>query len=116
MALTTTKQNDILIIGVDIPRTSIYLANDFKDIIFGAIENGEKYIIVDFSKCEFVDSTFLGVLVVSYKKLIPIGGNIHLVVSNPNILANLDMTRMTKIFKVFPTIEDANNAFLKIKI
>jgi len=113
MALTTTKQNDIFIVDVNFPRTSIYLANDFKEVIFGAIENGEKFIIVDFSKCEFVDSTFLGVLVVSYKKLIPVGGNIHLVVSNQNILANLDMTRMTKIFKVFPSIEEARNGFSK---
>jgi anti-anti-sigma factor len=113
MALTTTKQNDIFIVDVNVPRTSIYLANDFKEVIFGAIENGEKFIIVDFSKCEFVDSTFLGVLVVSYKKLIPVGGNIHLVVSNQNILANLDMTRMTKIFKVFPSIEEARNGFSK---
>jgi len=113
MALTTIKQNDIFIVDVNVPRTSIYLANDFKEVIFGAIENGEKFIIVDFSKCEFVDSTFLGVLVVSYKKLIPVGGNIHLVVSNQNILANLDMTRMTKIFKVFPSIEEARNGFSK---
>jgi anti-anti-sigma factor len=113
MALTTIKQNDIFIVDVNFPRTSIYLANDFKEVIFGAIENGEKFIIVDFSKCEFVDSTFLGVLVVSYKKLIPVGGNIHLVVSNQNILANLDMTRMTKIFKVFPSIEEARNGFSK---
>jgi anti-anti-sigma factor len=114
MALTTTKQNDIFIVDVNIPRTSIYLANDFKELIFNAIENGEKHIIVDFSKCEFIDSTFLGVLVVSYKKLIPIGGNIHLVINNQNIMANLDMTRMTKIFKVYSTFEEASNSFSQV--
>jgi anti-anti-sigma factor len=108
------KNDKTLIIEVNIPRTSIYLANDFKDLLLNAIDEGEKYIVVDFSKCEFVDSTFLGVLVVSYKKLIPVGGNIHLVVTNPNVIAGLEMTRMNKIFKIFPTVEEAINNFASV--
>ncbi|MCR4416829.1 MAG: STAS domain-containing protein [Ignavibacteria bacterium] len=115
MTLRTNRLNDIFVVDVNIPRTSIYLANDFKELIFNAIENGEKYIIVDFSKCEFVDSTFLGVLVISYKRLIPIGGNIHLVVNNQNIIASLDMTRMSKIFKIFSTVDEAVNNFTQVK-
>lgn len=114
MTLFTTKQNDVFIVEVNIPRTSIYLANEFKELIFRAIDSGEKYFVVDFSKCEFIDSTFLGVLVVSYKRLIPVGGNIHLVIKNQNIIANLEMTRMTKIFQVFPTQEEASKNFSQI--
>ncbi|MGB9665627.1 MAG: STAS domain-containing protein [Ignavibacteria bacterium] len=116
MNLLTTKQNDIFLIEVNIPRTSIYLANEFKELIFDAIDSGEKYFIVDFSKCEFIDSTFLGVLVVSYKRLIPVGGNIHLVIKNQNIVANLEMTRMNKIFQIFPTVEEASKNLLHTNI
>lgn len=112
MAFNTIRHNDILILEINIPRTSIYLANDFKEIIFNSIDKGEKNIIVDFTNCEFVDSTFLGVLVIAYKKLIPLAGNIHLVVSNPNILLSLDTTRMSKIFKIFSTIEEASKDLL----
>ncbi len=105
--IQTIKQGSVLIVDVNIPRTSIYLANEFKEMIFKAIDDGEKYLVVDFSKCDFVDSTFLGVLVVSYKKLIPVGGNIHLVINNPNVIASLEMTRMNKIFKIFPNIQEA---------
>lgn len=110
--IQTIKQGSILIVDVNIPRTSIYMANDFKDMIFKAIEEGEKFLVVDFSKCDFVDSTFLGVLVVSYKKLLPLGGNIHLVINNPNIIASLEMTRMNKIFKVFSNIQEATQNFI----
>lgn len=116
MALLTRKQNDIFVVEVNIPRTSIYLANEFKELIFSAIDTGEKHFIVDFSKCEFIDSTFLGVLVVSYKRLIPFGGNIHLVIKNQNIIANLEMTRMNKIFQIFPTIEEASKNFSHTRI
>jgi anti-anti-sigma factor len=115
MTLFTKKEKDIFIVDVNIPRTSIYLANEFKEIIFNAIDSGEKYFVVDFSKCEFIDSTFLGVLVVSYKRLIPVGGNIHLVVKDQNIIDGLEMTRMTKIFQIFPTVEDASMHFSRIK-
>lgn len=110
--IQSIKQDKVLIIDVNIPRTSIYLANDFKEIIFKAIDEGEKYFIIDFSKCEFVDSTFLGVLVVSYKKLIPLGGNIHLVINHPSIITSLELTRVNKIFKIFPTVDEAVQSFI----
>lgn len=56
--IQTVKQGNILIVDVNIPRTSIYMANDFKEMIFRAIDEGEKFLVVDFSKCDFVDSTF----------------------------------------------------------
>ncbi|MEM3373555.1 MAG: STAS domain-containing protein [Candidatus Anstonellales archaeon] len=110
--IQSIKQGNILIVDVNVPRTSIYLANDFKEMIFKAIEDGEKYLVVDFSKCDFVDSTFLGVLVVSYKKLIPLGGNIHLVINNPNVIASLEMTRMNKIFKIFTNVQEATESII----
>ncbi len=114
--IQSIKQDNVLVIEVNIVRTSIYLANDFKEIIFGAIDSGEKFLVVDFSPCEFVDSTFLGVLVVSYKKLLPLGGNIHLVVNNPNIITSLEMTRMDKIFKIFSNKQEAIQNFVSTKI
>lgn len=111
MGLLNNKRNDIYILKVDLPRTSIYLANDFKDMLFKAIDEGEKKLIVDFSACDFVDSTFLGVLVISHKKLIEIGGNIKIVVNNPNIIASIEMTRMNKIFEVYKSLDEAIQSY-----
>lgn len=61
----------------------------------------KKKLIVDFSNCDFENSTFLDVLVVCHKKLIKVGENIKLVVNNPNIIASIKMTRMNKIFNVY---------------
>lgn len=107
MPLEIVKQDHITIIDVNVPRTSIYLVNDFKELLFKEIDEGIKNIIVDFSRCDFVDSTFLGVLVVSHKKLFPMNGKIILVINNQNILTSLELTRMNKIFHIYPTIEEA---------
>lgn len=107
MPIEIIRQDKISIIDVNVPRTSIYLVNDFKELIFKEIEEGIKNIIVDFTRCDFLDSTFLGVLVVSHKKLFPVNGKIILVINNQNILISLELTRMNKIFDIYPTIEEA---------
>lgn len=107
MPIEIIRQDKISIIDVNVPRTSIYLVNDFKELLFKEIEEGIKNIIVDFTRCDFLDSTFLGVLVVSHKKLFPLNGKIILVINNQNILISLELTRMNKIFDIYPTIEEA---------
>lgn len=112
MSILGKKLDNNYLIEVGFPRTSIYLANDFKNVVFDAIDNGELNIIVDFSQCDFIDSTFLGVLVVAHKRLLPLGGKIKLVIKNPSVHASLTMTRIDKIFNVFPSLNEALNHFV----
>ncbi len=112
MSINEKKLDNDYLIEVNYPRTSIYLANDFKNIVFSAIDNGERSIIVDFSQCDFIDSTFLGVLVVAHKRLLPVGGKIKLVITNPTVLASLEMTRINKIFTVFSSVTNAVENFI----
>jgi len=53
---------------VNITRATLKEADIFRNRIKKDIENGEKNIIVDFSLCDFCDSSFMGVLVVCTKK------------------------------------------------
>ncbi|MBU2585572.1 MAG: STAS domain-containing protein [Bacteroidetes bacterium] len=108
---TENKAQDIYIIGVKLTRTSIYMANEFKDFLNKAIEKREKKILVDFLECDYIDSTFLGVLVVTLKKLVAVGGSIRLVISNPNVKSSLELTRMNKIFKVYDDLQTAISSF-----
>ncbi|MCX8011334.1 MAG: STAS domain-containing protein [Ignavibacteria bacterium] len=103
------KVGDLLIVEVNLPRTSIYATNEFKSVLENAIERGERKIIVDFTKCDFIDSTFLGLMVVLLKRLSPIKGELCLVAPNPNVKSSLELTRMNKIFKVFDDLNVAVN-------
>ncbi len=111
MNFTEQKAHDIYIIGVKLTRTSIYMANEFKDFLNQAIEKREKKILVDFSECDFIDSTFLGVLVITLKKIVEVGGSIRLVVCNPNVKSSLEMTRMNRVFKVYDNLQSAITSF-----
>lgn len=111
MNFIENKVGEVFVLEVNLPRTSIYVANEFKDSLNKIIDVGEKKIVVDFSKCDFVDSTFLGVLVVGLKRLTPIGGGLRLVISHPNVKSSLELTRMDKIFRIYSDLESAINSY-----
>ena len=63
------KYDDVLVEVVNLTRATLKEAEEFKLTLTQDIEEGVRKIVVDLSQCEFIDSTFLGALVVSLKKI-----------------------------------------------
>ena len=82
-------------------------AGELKKILKEDIKKGFKKIIVDLSMCEFMDSTFIGVLVLTLKEIGEVGGELRLV--RPPSLAHtvLAGTRTLELFNVLDTVEQA---------
>ena len=99
--------DDLVIITVNISRATIKEAKDFKKIIDEEIRMKKLKIIIDLSPCNFIDSTFIGVLVVTLKRLSGIGGELRLV--RPNSVAHsiLEATGTLNIFNLHFTKEEA---------
>ncbi|MDP4144522.1 MAG: STAS domain-containing protein [Bacillota bacterium] len=80
---------------------SVDEAAEFREKIHILIKNGEKHFTVDFSKCSFIDSTGLGVLVGIYKKCVEINGHIQLTsINNPQVMKIFQLTRLDKVFNL----------------
>ena len=82
---------------------SKFLVND--------IQRDFKKIVVDLSSCEFIDSTFLGSLVVSLKKLTGLGGDLRLVGFQPAVHSMFELTRMYRVFESFKSADEAVQSF-----
>jgi anti-sigma B factor antagonist len=69
-------------------------------------------VIVDLSEVSFLDSTGLSVLVAGWKRFS--GGDesaeLRLVVVRPVIQRVLEVTGLSKVFPIFPTLEEALQA------
>jgi anti-anti-sigma factor len=102
---------DVLVQIVDLTRATLKEADEFKYTLSQKIEEGYRKIIVDLSYCEFIDSTFLGALVVSLKKVTALGGDLKLVGFHPAVNSMLELTRMHRVFESYPTKEDAVKSF-----
>jgi anti-anti-sigma factor len=102
---------DVLVQGIDLTRATLQEAGEIKNTLHKSIEQGYRKIIVDLSLCEFIDSSFLGALVVSLKKVAALGGNLKLVGFQPAVRSMLERTKMTRVFESFPTKEAAIRSF-----
>ena len=74
-------ENDIVIETINLVRSTYKEAGELKGILDDDIEKGYQKIIIDLSECDFIDSTFLGVLVFGLKKIATIGGEIKMLYS-----------------------------------
>ena len=101
---------DVLIETVNLQRVSCKEANIMKSRIFEDNLLNNKKIIIDISKCDFIDSTFLGALVVSLKRIRETGGVIKLVTASFTG-GIINLAGYQRIFENYLSVEDALNSF-----
>jgi anti-anti-sigma factor len=88
-----------IVFNVNLIRATLNEAVEFKDYLAEAIKDFDKDIIVNLSACEHLDSTFLGVLVSSYKRLKTQSRT--LVIIEPIDQSSIFLT-LNSIGKIFP--------------
>ncbi|MGA7723040.1 MAG: STAS domain-containing protein [Ignavibacteriaceae bacterium] len=111
MDFTKEKHDDVIIEVVNLTRATLKEAEEFKQTLVQDIEAGARKIIVDLNECEFIDSTFLGALVVSLKKITNLGGDLRLVGFQPAVHSMFELTRMYRVFEAFKSTEEALKSF-----
>lgn len=94
-------------------RASADEAQEFRAIVEQDLELGYSNFIVDLSTCEFLDSTFVGAMVVMFKKLKEIDGNILLVnAGNFSEMIFLIAETLT-LFQIFNSMEEAVSSLVE---
>jgi anti-sigma B factor antagonist len=111
MSFFSEKINDVVIETIDINRATFKEAEDFKKQLNQDIDRGYLKIIVDLSKCGFIDSTFLSTIVTALKKVSKTGGNLKLSGVHSETLALLELTGTAKVFEIFESKEDALKSY-----
>ena len=102
---------DVLIEKVNLLRATTVEASIMKKKLFEDIHLNWKKIIVDISKCDFIDSTFLGALVVSLKRTRANGGDIKIVIGSSVVKKTLSITGFLRVFENYSSVEDALKSF-----
>lgn len=97
------------ILRVNHLRASAEEAIKFKEFMMINIHQGHRQFIIDLSTCEFMDSTFLGAIIMVTKKLRLENGTLSLVADPQKIKVLYALKELDKILKVFKTIDEAVN-------
>ena len=71
------------------------------------IAQGARKIVLDLGEVEFIDSTGLGVLVGSVKRVRTVEGELRVACDRQNILELFELTRLTNVFELFSDVAAA---------
>jgi len=86
-------------------------AKEFNGIINEQVINGHKRLVIDLSKCEHIDSTFLGEIFKSFKKVTKLGGALRIVMPDNSKVDIFILTNTLGVFDLYKTREDAIKSF-----
>jgi anti-anti-sigma factor len=112
MDITSKTQDGITIEIVNVSRATMKEAKVLRTLLLGDIDLGCRKLIVDLSRCQFIDSTFLGSLVISLKAMNAVGGNFKLAGIQKEVETMFHITRLDKLFQSYRTREEAINSFI----
>ena len=102
---------DVIVEMVNLTRATWKEASELKKILDEDVLLKYRRIVVDISKCEFMDSTFLGALVLAQKKITQLGGEIKLVEPLHVMQVLLEKACTLKLFDSYTTQREAIESF-----
>ena len=104
-------EKDVVVEVVNLSRATYKEAIQFKKILEEDVEKKFRKLVVDISQCEFLDSTFLGTLVLAKKRINKIGGELKIVEPSSVFKVLLEKTSTLEIFDTYKSLDDAINSF-----
>jgi anti-sigma B factor antagonist len=107
MILITHNHKDALIAGIQVKEANLTVSDSFKDEMTALIDQGNKFIIVNFEPVIYVDSSFLGALVSSLKYAIANQAEIVVAGLNKDVSGLFQLIRLDKAFKIYGSAVEA---------
>ncbi|MEE4311130.1 MAG: STAS domain-containing protein [candidate division KSB1 bacterium] len=86
-------------------------ADDFKDILFKAIEDDIVDIVVDMEKATWMNSSGLGMLISGLTTLRSSGGDLRLANVSERVRRPLEITKLDSVFSIYNSVEDAIKSY-----
>ena len=98
--ISSYEENGVLWINIDEPEASIKISSKMHQKLDEYFSAGVKKIAVNMSEVDFIDSSFLGILVSAMKEAGQRGIKIVLFGVRPNVKAIFDLTQLDKLISL----------------
>jgi anti-sigma B factor antagonist len=107
MKVAVSEQNGISIISVSGKMMGGTDTGELDAQLYGLLGRGVKGAVVDLKNCEWINSSGLSILIHHYKKFRDAGGELFLANLTDKIERIMVISRLTEVFTVFDTLDDA---------
>ena len=111
MNLKIEEKNNIVVVCVKEERLDAHNSGDLKLAVNSLFGEGKKNVLVDLDDVRFIDSSGLGALVSGFKNAISNQGNLKLSSLQPQVKSMFELTRLHRVFEIFPSSSDALENF-----
>ena len=98
------------VISLNFERATLREASAFKQFMEKVIAEDGRNLIINLNECQFVDSSFFGVLVAGVKRIKAMNKKFHLVFDSQNKLPIFSATGLDKVFSVYSSVDEAIKA------
>lgn len=102
---------DIVIERVNLSRATVKEAQEFRDRLLHYSVTGFNKIIIDFSKCSFIDSSMIGGLVIALKRISEKGGEMRVVIPDDKAFQVFTVTGLYRAFNLYKSVDEALKGF-----
>ena len=111
-----SKENidDLLYIKVETIKATYWEADYFNELLTKEIGLGKRKFIIDLSNCKIIDPPFLSTLILFYKKVIKLGGNVKIVKPLEFLSQNEGIKNSLNLFELLNTKNDALDSYKTI--
>ena len=104
------KSNDVTLVVLR-GEIGTETVNQFKDKIDQIVADGKNKLVMDFQEVNYLNSMGLGVVAATLKKVKKNKGDLKLINLSPAVQELFELTRLTKVFEIFDSEEDAVKSF-----
>ncbi len=107
MNFTNEKIQNTIVIHLNEERLDAHNSAELKVELQRLFESGNPAILVDLKNVRFIDSSGLGALVSGFKNATTNQGTLKLSSLQPQVKSMFELTRLHRVFEIFPTTDDA---------
>jgi anti-sigma B factor antagonist len=93
------------------PSLKMGMAEELKDNIQEYLDDGVINLVLNFTEVKFIDSSILGLMIGTLKKLKSQGGMLKICHVNPSVMNVLKIVRLNEFIEVFPDEASALASF-----
>ena len=104
-----SKMDDIsaIVINVNLEKADLEYASLFRDYIIDKLNSECENFIIDFTDTSYLDTTFLGSIILIYRKIIENSKSLKVVIDSSKLSLLSVVSNFGKYLKVFPSLDDA---------
>jgi len=92
-------------------RLNLSEARQFLPEVMGVLRSDRPHIVFDFSEVQQIDSAGVEMLLKCLERVMSLDGDLKLAALTPQASVILELTRVDRLFEIFPTVDAAVESF-----